>query len=348
MDDPSAACGPGTDPPSPVDAPALIGHSAAIQRLGERIRQVADSRSTVLISGESGTGKELVARALHDLSLRRDGPFIAVNCAAIPESLVEPELFGHERGAFTDAHTTRKGLFELADGGTLFLDEIGDLSLRAQGTLLRVLEDRHITRVGGGQSVPVDVRLVGATHVDLDRAIRAGRFREDLFYRLHVVPLVVPSLRERREDIPLLLRHFLARHAGPARTPSAIAPDAMDRLERYDWPGNVREMENLVEQLLTLCEGPVIRASDLPTTFLTRAHASELRELVRSGQTSLTDAVDAFERDFIGDALERAGHVQTRAARLLGVTRRILKYKMDALGIPVRRPRLRATPRRAA
>src|SRR3989338_4405482 len=192
MSDPS---GPRRLPPDPsgrVGGPELIGDSPAIRRLWEAIRQVADSRSTVLISGESGTGKELVARALHDLSVRRVGPFIAVNCAAIPEALIETELFGHERGAFTDAHTARKGQFELADGGTLFLDEIGDLSLRAQGNLLRVLEERAFTRVGGTDPVRVDVRLVGATHVDLDTAIRDGRFPEDLFYRLNVVPLLLP------------------------------------------------------------------------------------------------------------------------------------------------------------
>ncbi len=348
MSDPNGTPRRPVDPPGHVGGPELIGDSPAIRRLWEAIRQVADSRSTVLISGESGTGKELVARALHDLSVHRHGPFVAVNCAAIPETLIETELFGHERGAFTDAHAARKGQFELADGGTLFLDEIGDLSLRAQGNLLRVLEERAFTRVGGTDPVQIDVRLVGATHVDLDTAIRDGRFREDLFYRLNVVPLVVPPLRERRDDIPRLLHHFLARHTGPGQPATEFSPDALDWLVRYDWPGNVREMENLVEQLLALADGPLIHVGDLPAKLRSRAHAHSLDQRVRTGQASLTDAVAAFERDLIADALERAGHVQTRAARLLGVTRRILKYKMDTLGIPVRRPRARARGRKAA
>ncbi len=326
----------------------LLGQSAVIRRLHEAIRQVADSRSTVLISGESGTGKELVARALHDLSTRRDGPFVAVNCAAIPENLIETELFGHERGAFTDARTARKGRFELADGGTLLLDEIGDLSLRAQGILLRVLEEREFMRVGGTCPVRVDVRLIGATHVDFENAMRDGRFREDLFYRLNVVPLSVPSLRERSEDIPLLVRHFLARRGNSTSPAKDIDGDALDRLIQYDWPGNVREMENLVEQLVALSDGPVIHASDLPATLRIRTRARALTQAVRTGEISLTEAVDAFERELITDALQRAKHIQTRTARLLGITRRILKYKMDTLGIPVSRPRSRARRLKAA
>lgn len=326
----------------------MIGQSVAIRRLRDAIRQVADSRSTILISGESGTGKELVARALHDQSARRDGPFIAVNCAAIPETLIESELFGHERGAFTDAHAARQGRFELAEGGTLFLDEIGDLSLRAQGTLLRVLEERVFTRLGGTQPVHVDVRLVGATHIDLDRAVTEGRFRQDLYYRLHVVPLVVPPLRERPEDIPLLLQHFLIQHAPSGIPQKTLAPDLVAALGRYDWPGNVREMENLIEQLITLSAGREISLAELPATMRARTQARVLADHVRTGRMSLTEAVDAFERELIAEALERSGHVQTRTARSLGITRRILKYKMDTLGLEVRRPRLRSLRRRAA
>ncbi|MEO5657654.1 MAG: sigma-54 dependent transcriptional regulator, partial [Nitrospiria bacterium] len=238
----------------------------AIRRLRDAIRQVAGSRSTILISGESGTGKELVARALHDQSPRRGGPFIAVNCAAIPENLIESELFGHERGAFTDAHAARQGRFELAEGGTLFLDEIGDLSLRAQGTLLRVIEERAFTRLGGTQPVCVDVRLVGATHIDLDRAVADGRFRQDLYYRLHVVPLVVPPLRERPDDIPLLLQHFMIQHTPSGTLQKTLAPDLVAALTRYGWPGNVREMENLIEQLITLSAGQEINLAELPAT----------------------------------------------------------------------------------
>ena len=339
MSDPQADYDRPAEAAASLGAPEFIGHSAAIMRLQEAIRQVADSRSTVLISGESGTGKEVVARALHDLSTRRDGPFVALNCAAIPDDLVETELFGHERGAFTDARTARKGRFELADGGTLFLDEIGDLSLRAQGILLRVLEEREFTRVGGTSPVRVDVRLIGATHVQFEAAIREGRFREDLFYRLNVIPLSVPPLRERPEDIPPLVQYFLRRHGDITPPVKEIDPDALERLVQYDWPGNVREMENLIEQLLTLSDGPVICPDDLPVNLRIRTSARVLAQKVRMGSTSLTDAVDAFERELITDALVRAAHIQTRAARLLGITRRILKYKMDTLGIPVSRPR---------
>jgi DNA-binding NtrC family response regulator len=348
MSDPQAAYDRPAEAAASLGGPEFIGHSAAIMRLQEAVRQVADSRSTVLISGESGTGKELVARALHDLSTRRDGPFVALNCAAIPEDLVETELFGHERGAFTDARAARKGRFELANGGTLFLDEIGDLSLRAQGILLRVLEEREFTRVGGTSPVRVDVRLIGATHVQFEAAIREGRFREDLFYRLNVIPLSVPPLRERPGDIPPLVQHFLRRHGDITPPLKEIDPDALERLVQYDWPGNVREMENLIEQLVTLSDGPVIRPDDLPVNLRIRTSARGLAQKVRVGSTSLTDAVDAFERELITDALERAAHIQTRAARLLGITRRILKYKMDTLGIPVSRPRSRSQRLKAA
>jgi transcriptional regulator with GAF, ATPase, and Fis domain len=314
----------------------LIGDSPAIRRLWEAIRQVADSRSTVLISGESGTGKELVARALHALSVRRVGPFIAVNCAAIPETLIESELFGHERGAFTDAHAARKGQFELADGGTLFLDEIGDLSLRAQGNLLRVLEERAFTRVGGTDPVQVDVRLVGATHVDLDTAIRRPLPRRPLL-PAERRPLVVPPLRERRDDIRA--SSAISWRTPDRDTPAEFTPDALVWLVRYDWPGNVREMENLVEQILALADGPMIA----PTTSreaASRAHAHSLDQRVRTGQVSLTDAVAAFERDLIADALERA-RASNRAARLLGVTRRIPNTRWTCWVSPVLRPRAR-------
>lgn len=331
-----------------MNEPALLGQSPAIREVSDAIRQVADSPSTVLILGETGTGKELVARVLHDLSARRTAPFVAVNCAAIPDDLIESELFGHERGAFTDAHATRRGQFELANNGTLFLDEIGDLSLRAQGNLLRVIEERAFSRVGGSESIRVDVRLLGATNVDLESAVRTGRFREDLYHRLNVVPIRVPSLRERPEDIPLLIEHFLARANRASTSTKTIAPEVMDRLTGYDWPGNVREVENLMERLVTLSAGPIIQEDDLPLKIRARARTRTLAEDVRRGAVSLTQAVDAFERELILDALQRTSHVQVRAAKALGVTRRILKYKMDALNIPVLRPRARPIRRQAA
>ncbi len=329
-------------------APTLIGLSPAIRQVYEAVQQVADSPSTVLILGETGTGKELVAKALHDLSNRNAGPFVAVNCAAIPDDLIESELFGHERGAFTDAHATRRGQFELANGGTLFLDEIGDLSLRAQSNLLRVIEERAFARVGGSESIRVDVRLLGATNVDLDQAVRTGRFREDLYHRLNVVPIRVPPLRERVEDIPALVEHFLGQTNHARGVQKTIAPEVMDRLAGYDWPGNIREMENLVERLVTLTSGPVIQDADLPLKVRARSRTRGLAEEVRCGTVSLTQAVDAFERELILDALDRTAHIQVRAAKALGVTRRILKYKMDALGIPVKRPRARPIRRQAA
>jgi transcriptional regulator with GAF, ATPase, and Fis domain len=331
-----------------MNASTLIGKSSAIRQLHDAVQQVADSLSTVLILGETGAGKELVAKVLHDLSSRHAGPFVAVNCAAIPDDLIESELFGHERGAFTDAHATRRGQFELANGGTLFLDEIGDLSLRAQGNLLRVIEERAFARVGGSEPVRVDVRILGATHVDLVQAVRGGRFREDLYHRLNVVPIRVPPLRERAEDIPLLVEHFLAQANRAHGAQKTLSPEAMDRLVRYDWPGNVREMENLIERLMTLTAGPVIHDADLPLNVRARARTRTLAEDVRHGAVSLTQAVDAFERELILDALDRTAHIQVRAAKALGVTRRILKYKMDTLGIPVKRPRARPIRRQAA
>lgn len=333
---------------SDVNMPALIGQSPAIRQLHDAIRQVSDSPTTVLILGETGTGKELVARVLHDLSHRRAGPFVAVNCAAIPDDLIESELFGHERGAFTDAHATRRGRFELANGGTLFLDEIGDLSLRAQGNLLRVIEERAFARVGGTEPIRVDVRLLGATNVDLEQAVQNGGFREDLYHRLNVVPIQVPPLRERSEDIPMLVEHFLARANHEHGSQKTIAPEVMDRLAGYDWPGNVREMENLMARLVTLAANPVIQEDDLPLKVRARARTRTLAEDVRRGAVSLTQAVDAFERELILDALTRTSQVQVRAAKALGITRRILKYKMDALSIPVTRPRARPIRRQAA
>jgi DNA-binding NtrC family response regulator len=312
----------------------LIGRSPAMQEVYTKIAQLADGRTTVLITGESGTGKELVARALHYNSIRRHGPFVALNCAALPETLIESELFGHERGAYTDAVTRRIGQFELAHGGTLFLDEIGDLSPATQAKLLRVLQEREFVRIGGTQPIRVDVRIVAATNKSLEDLVRQKAFREDLYYRINVVSLRLPPLRERREDIPLLARHLLdKRLEADKRPPQRFSPAAMDLLVRHHWPGNVRELENVIEQILVWSRGPEILPDHLPASCRGNGRAPSLREEVLSGRISLAEAVTRFERDLILDALERTRHVQTRAAALLGISRRMLKYRIDLLGL---------------
>jgi len=312
----------------------LIGRSEAMRGVYRTIERVAESRSNVLITGESGTGKELAARAVHELGPRREAPFVVVNCAAIPETLLESELFGHEKGAFTDARERRIGRFEAAHGGTLFLDEIGELPLAVQAKLLRALQDRTIDRVGSTQPIPVDVRVVAATNRDLDREVAAGRFRADLYYRIHVVPIALPPLRERREDIRLLAESFLARvRAEAGRGPSRIAPAALSALERHAWPGNVRELENAIERAVALADGEVLELADLPDEIQQAARGDLLREEVRAGRLDLDSAVGRFETDLIREALARTGGNQTRAAEQLGLTRRVLKLKMDRYGI---------------
>jgi DNA-binding NtrC family response regulator len=310
----------------------LIGRSEAMRAVFRSIERVAESRANVLITGESGTGKELVAQAIHELGPRRDAPFVVVNCAAIPHTLMESELFGHERGAFTDARERRIGKFEAADGGTIFLDEIGELAAPVQAKLLRALQDRTIDRVGAPHPIPVDVRVVAATNRDLEREVAAGRFRSDLYYRIHVVPIALPSLRERREDVRLLAESFLARVRGEAaRGPARIAPDALAVLERYAWPGNVRELENAIERAVALVDGDRIEVADLPQEIQTAERSEGLREEVRAGRIDLETAVARFESDLIREALEQTGGNQTRAAERLGITRRLLKLKMDRL-----------------
>ena len=312
----------------------IIGKCKSMQEVFAKVDQLADAKTTVLITGESGTGKELVARALHFRSKRRDKPFIAINCAAIPETLIEAELFGHEKGAFTDAHLRRQGQFESANLGTLFLDEIADISPSTQSKLLRVLQEREFTRLGGTQSIKVDVRLVTATNKDLETAMRKGQFREDLFYRINVVPVHLPPLRERKEDIPLLLRHFVSKKAGErGQSPKQITPEVLSLLTHYPWPGNIREMENVVEQILTINEGDQITIADLPLRLRSDTKSVQMKDQVTAGRQSFDYAVMEFERELITDALKRANFVQTHAAQLLGISRRILKYKMDSLGI---------------
>ncbi len=313
--------------PSPSPS-LLLGQSEAIRRVVELAESVAPTDVTVMIEGESGTGKELVARLVHGRSRRAAKPFIFVNCAALPEALLESELFGYVKGAFTDARADKPGRFLLADGGTLFLDEIGDLSPKGQGDLLRVLEDRAFRMVGGTEMVRVDVRLIVATNRDLHQAVAAGRFREDLYYRLHVVPIRTPPLRERPEDIPALvdafLDHFAATH-GKRR--KRLAPEALDLCRRFPWPGNVRQLRNLVERLVVTCPEAEIGVARLPD-FLVR-HEREAPEFsVRVGMT-----LAEVERLLIQKTLSQATSHRGDAARLLGISRRGLQYKLRAHGL---------------
>ena len=302
----------------------LIGHSHAMQRVYEAVAQAAPSSTTVLIRGESGTGKELVAHALHYNSPRAEKPFIKVSCGALPENLIESELFGYEPGAFTDARHQKKGRFELAHGGTLFLDEVGELSPATQVKLLRVLQEREFERLGGVSPVKVDVRLIAATHRDLEAAVRAGTFREDLYYRLHVFELFMPPLRERQADILLLADHFVEKIAtAQGKDVRRISTSAIDMLVAYHWPGNVRELENAIERAILVCEGGVIHAHHLPPSLQTAEVSGTLPV------TGLGEAVAAFERDLLQDALKSARGNRSRAARLLQTTERILNYKIQ-------------------
>lgn len=311
------------------DPDRIIGNSPRIRAVMYELQQAAPSRSTVLLRGESGTGKELVARALHKLSDRSQQPFIRLNCAALPESLLESELFGHERGAFTGAVKTRRGRFEMADKGTLFLDEIGDISLATQVKLLRVLQERAFERVGGSRTITVDVRIITATNVDLEEAIRARRFREDLYYRLHVVPIVLPPLRERQEDIPLLVGYFLQRFNAENRKSLKISSAAMDLIVGYDWPGNVRELENCIERMVVMARRDIVAPEDVPLPVkLYPAPVFAPPPVVEAGPSTLPKAVAEVERERLLEALRRSGGVQTRAAALLGITPRQLGYKL--------------------
>lgn len=307
----------------------IIGKSKEMREIYSIIQQIAEKNSTVLIDGESGTGKELVARAIHYNSPRRDKPFVAVNCAAIPEPLIESELFGHEKGAFTDAQSRRIGRFELAHQGTLFLDEVSELSLPTQAKILRSLQEREFIRVGGMKTIKVDVRLISATNKDLEELMARGAFRADLYYRINVVPLTIPPLRKRKEDILLLAQHFLDKHGGPGKK---ITPEAMDILIAYDWPGNVRELENIIERVVVLSDRDTIDPADLPPSLETHSRVELIKEVLE-GRIPFEDAEREFEKDIILEALKKSNYVQTKAADLLGISRRMLKYKMDKYGI---------------
>jgi transcriptional regulator with GAF, ATPase, and Fis domain len=307
----------------------IVGCSAKMQGLRSTIEGVARTNLSVLILGESGTGKDVVARAIHYSSPREKQPYIPVNCAAIAETLIESELFGHEKGAFTGADATRAGKFEAASGGTLFLDEVGELSAGGQAKLLRVLEEKVVYRVGGAQPIPVDVRVIAATNRDLAEQVRAGKFREDLFYRLSVVTLGLPPLRERREDILVLAEHFLEQFCrDAARRPAKLSAEARKRLEQHDWPGNVRELRNLLERVAYLCPGDKVEASDL--AFILRPAAKEDEDDLYAGM-GLSDATEVFEREFIKKAIEKAGRNMSEAAKLLGLHRPNLYRKMKLL-----------------
>jgi len=313
----------------------IIGNAPAMQAIFKTVRTVAPLKTTVLVTGESGTGKELIAKAIHYGSPRANKPLVTLNCAAIPETLLESELFGYERGAFTDAHTRKLGQFEVAHEGTLFLDEIGEMGMALQAKLLRVLEHAQFLRVGGTKPVDVDVRIIAATNRNLEQCIADGTFRPDLYFRLNVVSVQIPSLRERREDLPALIRHFTdvkRRNLGGIDRP--LTSEAIDAMLRYPWPGNVRELENLIERLLVLADGPQIGIEDLPEQLRrTDTAPGTMKDQVLAGRRSLSDAVGEFEREIITDALVATDFNQTRAAEMLGTTRRILKYRMDQLGI---------------
>jgi len=308
----------------------LIGHSDSMRRILDLIEKVADSDSTVLIFGETGTGKELVARAIHYRSNRMDKPLVPINCAAIPGDLLESELFGYEKGAFTGAHKTKAGRFELADGGTLFLDEIGEMSPQLQVKLLRVLQERSFERLGAVKSIQVDVRIVAATNRDLEASIRDGKFREDLYYRLSVIPIHIPPLRDRREDIPVLIEHFLENfNKQKKKEVEGITPRAMEALVQYSWPGNVRELENLVERLVVIKRAGTIDLDDLPEKIRGADFEDNLpRIFLPEDGIQLDAAVHRLEKELIIQALKRTNGVKKEAARLLGMKRTTLIQKM--------------------
>ncbi len=310
-------------------ATSMIGRSRKMVEIFKLVGKVARSRTAVLIQGESGTGKELIARAIHDNSARAARPFVAVNCSAIPDPLIESELFGHVKGSFTGAHTFRRGLLEESSGGTFFLDEVGDLSLAGQAKLLRALQEGDIRRVGSNESIPLDLRVIAASRRNLQQFVTAGRFREDLLYRLNTVTLTLPSLRERPEDIPLLAEFFLARYGGEQQTTAAsLSPAAMQALIRYPWPGNVRELEHVIERAVALATHSIVSVEDLP---------SEIRNAGGSGTiltNGLPGTLSALQREHVLKVLESTGGNKERAARLLGISRRTLYRFLDRYGLP--------------
>src|SRR2546427_5311906 len=310
----------------------IIGTSGPVRQMYEQVAQVAATNTTVLIRGESGTGKELIAHSIHYNSLRAKKPFVKVSCAALPDSLIESELFGYEKGAFTGADARKKGRFELAEGGTLFLDEIGDLALATQVKLLRVLQEREFERLGGTETVKVNVRLLAATNKDMEKGIAAGTFREDLYYRLNVFAIFVPPLRDRKADLLMLADHFLDKFSQEhGKSIKRISTPAIDILASYHWPGNVREMENALERAVLMCDGQVIHAHHLPPSLQTAEASGTVMRV------SLSDSVAAYEKDLIQDTLKTTRGNRAKAARLLDTTERILSYKVRNYAIDVGR-----------
>jgi Nif-specific regulatory protein len=307
--------------------PNIIGSSDKMQEVFEAVHRVANSKATVLLYGESGTGKELIAKAIHYMSPRSKRLFVKFNCASIPEGLLESELFGHEKGAFTGAITARKGRFEIANEGTILLDEIGDLPVNLQPKILRVLQEKEFERVGGERTIKVNVRLIAATGRNLEELVSKGRFREDLYYRLNVVPIFMPALRERKEDIPILIEHFLERFNDENKKNVSISPDALRVLVDYNWPGNVRELENTIERLVVMSGSNVIRPSDMPINLKLPSHEEVLQK------ESLKAGIEDIEKSSILDALEKTGWVQAKAARVLGLTPRQIGYKISKYSI---------------
>ena len=313
------------------DFEEIVGTHAAMQKLFRLTEQVARTTATVLITGESGTGKELIARAIHRQGPRRDRPFVAVNPAAVAESLIESELFGHEKGAFTGAYQRKLGKFELAQGGTLFLDEIGTLKAELQAKLLRVLQEREIERVGGTRPIKIDVRVIAATNVDVKQAVARGAFREDLYYRLNVVPIEVPPLRERIEDLPLLVEHFVRQYGQQfGKRVQGLSREALGALSLYRWPGNVRELQNVVERCVVLADGPQIELNDLPLDVLIPDHRIRVR---KADRLPLKDATEAFEHQIVLRVLERVKGNTSEAARILGVHRNSLNRLLERWGL---------------
>lgn len=307
----------------------IVGKSPAIQEIFQMIEQVASAQSNILITGESGTGKEVVAKSIHTQSHRSKKPFIAINCTAIPENLLESELFGHAKGAFTGAHERKKGLFEEAEGGTLFLDEIGDLDMSLQAKLLRVLQERKIKPVGDNQMKDIDVRIIAATHKDLKKAIKEGNFREDLFFRLSVIPIVVPPLRHRQEDIPLLAQHFLNKYSVlNNKLVTGFSTEALHKLINMPWPGNVRELENLIERLVVLTKNSAIQAYEIPNG------EEKGHEAFYGEATQDSPSLEALEKRYIQAILEKTGGRKEKAAHILGINRRTLYRKLKDYNLP--------------
>jgi DNA-binding NtrC family response regulator len=317
----------------------IVARSAGMQEVLGTVERVATTNSTVLLGGESGVGKDMVARAIHEHSQRSSGPFIKINCTAIPENLLESELFGYEKGAFTGAVNSKPGKFELADRGTIFLDEIGDVPGSTQVKLLRVLQDREFERLGGTKTIKVDVRVVAATNQDLRAALEEGKFREDLYYRLNVVPISIPPLRNRREDIPYLVDHFIARFVGESNKPiRGITPDALKKLMEFHWPGNVRELENIIERAVALSTGEIIDADDIRLDLSPAKPVYGVAAGTRGGDAGPfpPDGVtlEQFEDEIINEAMRRTTGNKSQAARLLGISRNALRYRLSKMGLP--------------